>query len=364
MNDSNKLRESGVEDRSYEALQRFAQAAHVKHVQPIPETWVKAVNRGDTKSEELIETRRMIDDYIRMGWNDDRIYVHVQNTNIEFLMEIGLSQENIELVRQQQNVELAGVPVQSRPAYRAALVKCVGSNIVPWETGDVKIGNNLLSLERLNMRGIPKEIFGPNICREVRVMSLAQNNLTRIGTGIANFVGLSQLKLTSNKIEYLSPEIGKLTRLKMLWLSQNSLRQVPVEIGQLTKLEGLFLNHNFLEFLPYTVGRLIHIKNLRFDNNPNLKCPPEEITKGGTNAVMAYLQALDQGDITGQVRLRNLKLKEFPIEILHPENLSCLSVHHTTLRGLDLSGNSIHDVCTHLSYFARACCDPSIFQAC
>ena len=25
-------------------------------------------------------------------WNDDRIYVHVQNTNIEFLMEIGLSQ--------------------------------------------------------------------------------------------------------------------------------------------------------------------------------------------------------------------------------------------------------------------------------
>jgi len=67
MNDSNKLRGSGVEDRSYEALQRFAQAAHVKHVQPIPETWVKAVNRGDAKSEELIETRRMIDDYIRMG---------------------------------------------------------------------------------------------------------------------------------------------------------------------------------------------------------------------------------------------------------------------------------------------------------
>jgi len=33
----------------------------------------------------------------------------------------------------------------------------------------------------------------------------------------------------------------------------------------------------------------------RFDNNPNLKCPPEEITKGGTNAVMTYLQALDQG---------------------------------------------------------------------
>ena len=307
-------------------------------VKPLPHVWEKPTTVG---KGQMVEIGRMVDDCLRQGFNDDMITTYMRNTQMEFMMQVGITPEQLEICRQKQNKELKGVPVKGRPAYREGLVKCLGSILIPWDTKTGGMGTNRLELAKLGMTAIPQELMHPPFSSEVRVMTFTDNQIEAVPPEIANCTELTQLKLFGNKLKSIPVEVIKLTRLKLLWLGNNNLQSVPNEVGQLQGLEALSLDQNELEMLPITLGRLTGLKELRVDKNPKMYGPPKHIVTMGRTRIMQYLRLMDTGDSTGVLNLRELNLTEIPREMLSDKVFNCLRIYRTTIRELYLDQNKL-----------------------
>jgi len=307
-------------------------------VKPLPHVWEKPTTAG---KGQMVEIGRMVDDCLRQGFNDDMIRTFMMNTQQEFMKHVGITPEQLEICRQQQNKKLKGVPVKTRPAYREALVKCLGSVLIPWDTKTGGMGTNRLELAKLSMTAIPQELMHPPFSSEVRVMTFTENQIESVPPEIANCTELTQLKLFGNKLKSIPTEVIKLTRLKLLWLGNNKLLSVPNEVGQLQGLEALSLDQNELEMLPITLGRLTGLKELRVDKNPKMYGPPKHIVTMGRTRIMQYLRLMDTGDSTGILKLKELQLTEMPREFLSSKVFNCLRVYGTTIRELYLDSNKL-----------------------
>ena len=101
-----------------------------------------------------------------------------------------------------------------------------------------------LFMRNRKLKDFPEEIF---LLPKLRILSLAQNNIT-----------------------YLPKNISKLTNLETLSLSRNKLITLPKEIGDLKKLKILNLNDNKLTYLPNTISKLNNLEDLHVTDNPNL----------------------------------------------------------------------------------------------
>ena len=318
----------------------FSRAGSMDGVTPLPDVWEKPSTLGPGKGQQ-VEIGRMIDDCLRQGYNDDMITSFLKNTQIEFMMHVGVTPEQLELCRRKQNAQLRGVPVKSRPAYRESLVKCLGSILIPWDTKAGGMGNNRLELAKLGMTAIPQELLHPPFSNEVRNMTFTENQIESVPAEIANCTELTQLKLFGNKLKSIPVDVIKLSRLKLLWLGNNKLQSVPNEVGQLTGLEALSLDQNELEMLPITLGRLSNLKELRVEKNPKMYGPPKHIVTMGRTRIMHYLRLMDSGDQTGILNLKDLNLTELPREMLSSKVFNCLRVHGSTITELYLDQNKL-----------------------
>ena len=326
--------------RAASQFSRMASDDSIPGVTPLPEVWEKPSSLGEGKGQK-VEVGRMIDDLLRQGYNDDMVKSFMQQHQIEFFMQVGITAEQIEICRRKQNRALRGVPVKSRPAYREALVNCLGSVLIPWDTKKGGMGTNRLELAKLGMTSMPLEILRPPFSPEVRVLNLTDNQIEEVPPEISNCSELTQLKLFGNKLKSIPVEIVKLNRLKLLWLGSNKLKSVPNEVGRLTGLEALSLDQNELEMLPITLGRLSGLKELRVDKNPKMYGPPKHIVTMGRTRIMHYLRLMDHGDMTGVLTLKELNLTELPREMLSNKVFNCLREHETTIRELYLDQNKL-----------------------
>lgn len=278
---------------------------------------------------------------IRQGKTNEKVAEFLQTEYPEYILAEGISDKQINLVRERQAIELSGVPVKSRSMYREAVVKCMGGLIVPWDEKSGTYANNRLEIDKLGITQIPEELFSEDYAHNIRVLSLTENLITTIPPEISRLTDMTQMRLFGNKLSSIPAEIGKLKGLKILWLGNNKLQSVPLELGKLTGLEALSLDQNLLELLPITLGRLTNVKDLRLDNNPKLRSPPPHVVQNGTRAMLQYLRTLDAGDVSGRVNLSNYQLTEFPVELLEPRVFNCLRVHQTTITELKLDSNQI-----------------------
>ena len=290
---------------------------------------------------QMVEIGRIIDDCLRQGFNDDMVATYMRTNQNEFMMKVGITPEQLELCRRKQNVALRGVPVKSRPAYREALVKCLGSMLIPWDTKAGGMGTNRLELAKLGLTAIPLELLQPPFSNEVRVMTLTDNHIEVVPPEIANCTELTQLKLFGNKLTTVPVDVIKLTRMKLLWLGNNKLKSVPNEVGQLSGLEALSLDSNLIEMLPITLGRLTGLKELRVEKNPSMYGPPTHVVTMGRTRIMHWLRLMDAGDRTGILNLRDLNLTELPREMLTNKVFNCLRLYGTTITELYLDQNKL-----------------------
>jgi Leucine-rich repeat (LRR) protein len=302
----------------------------------IAEVWTRAGGKR-------IPMRRMLDDFMRQGWTDSQIMVYMGEQFMDFYKEVGLKVDMLGRVRERYNSEMSGVPHRSRPAYREAIVKCIGNVIAPWDSKVNPIGSARLELGKLAITELPAEVYKVPFIKVMRVLALQDNQLSLVPREIGLFVELTQLRLQWNRIESVHADIGKLRNLKVLWLSNNLIKMLPWEIGLLWRLEGLGLDNNQIEYMPITLGRLTNLSELRMGNNPPQKSPPPHIAKQGNKPMVAYLRLLDTGDITGRLELKSLSLVKFPHEILLPFLFKRLR-QGSTLTALDLSNNEISDI--------------------
>ena len=87
-------------------------------------------------------------------------------------------------------------------------------------------------------------------------------------TSIQRQTKLEKLDLDGNKLTELPAEISDLRELRVLSVNNNQLVGLPTNIQRLTKLEKLYLYGNKLTELPAEIGDLRKLKMLSVIRNP------------------------------------------------------------------------------------------------
>jgi leucine-rich repeat protein SHOC2 len=115
------------------------------------------------------------------------------------------------------------------------------------------------------------------ICRlsALRVLDLANNQLTSVPAEIGQLTSLQWLYLSYNQLTSVPAEIWQLTSLTQLYLGGNKLTSVPTEIGQLTSLSGLSLGGNQLTSVPAEIWQLTSLRELYLGGNQLTSVPAE-----------------------------------------------------------------------------------------
>jgi hypothetical protein len=131
----------------------------------------------------------------------------------------------------------------------------------------------LVGLTKLNKefkyKGSIYELYSTNI------LSLDNNQITKLPPEIDNLNNLRELRLNNNQIKTLPPEIGKLINLQSLCLFDNQIKILPPEIGKLSNLRGLYLSNNQIKILPPEIGNLSNLQELVLHKNQIKILPPE-----------------------------------------------------------------------------------------
>ena len=134
---------------------------------------------------------------------------------------------------------------------------------VPAEIGRLS-ALRLLSLADNELTSVPAEI---GLLASLECLDLGLNQLTRVPAEIGQLTSLEVLWLYNNKLTSLPTEIGQLTSLRKMSLTGNQLTSVPMEIWQLTSLTWLDLDDNLLTSLPAEIGQLTSLRGLHLTRN-------------------------------------------------------------------------------------------------
>ncbi len=160
---------------------------------------------------------------------------------------------------------------------------------IPPELGQL---SNLqdLSLHNNQLTQIPPEL---GQLSNLQDLSLHNNQLTQIPPELGQLSHLRELFLHNNQLTQLPSELSQLSNLQTLQLGGNKLTQLPPELGQLSNLQTLLLGRNNLTQLPPELGQLSNLQELSLKSCP-LLTPPPEIISQGIQAILTFLQELQQ----------------------------------------------------------------------
>jgi GTPase SAR1 family protein len=148
---------------------------------------------------------------------------------------------------------------------------------------------------------------------KLQILDLFFNQLTRLPRSLSDLSELNILTLSGNNFSSFPDVILSLHSLEELYAIQNEIEQLPNEIGSLTKLKTLRLGGNIiaprnfyaeakgygnkLTSLPHGLTKLTQLVELDLDGNP-LNLDIAAAYEQGTEAVMQYLRARAEGEVT------------------------------------------------------------------
>lgn len=116
-----------------------------------------------------------------------------------------------------------------------------------------------VELNRLDLETIPDKIFE---FKNIKMLSLSSNLITKIPDKISNLKNLEEFYLDRNKIVELPESIGELPKLKKLILSNNKIKHLPDTFYNLSNLELLNIISNELEEIKDDVLKLSKLEYL------------------------------------------------------------------------------------------------------
>ena len=162
-----------------------------------------------------------------------------------------------------------------------------------WEGVTIENGRVVeLELEEFGLTGaVPAEV---GRLSALRVLSLADNELTSVPAEIGQLTSLEWLSLGENQLTSVPAEVGQLTSLRRLYLGCNQLTSVPAEIGQLTSLTELSLDGNQLTSLPAEIGQLTSLTELYLSGNQLTRVPAEIGQLASLEGLLPLRQSADE----------------------------------------------------------------------
>lgn len=131
----------------------------------------------------------------------------------------------------------------------------------------------MLDLSRMSLAALPPEI---GQCRNLRHLSLCDNQLTRLPPELAECARLGLIFLDGNRFRTLPPVLRDCRELAQLSLDRNDLRTFPAELLEYQELGNLSLTATGLTELPAEIGRMRKLRFLRLDGN-SLTALPESL---------------------------------------------------------------------------------------
>jgi hypothetical protein len=175
----------------------------------------------------------------------------------------------------------------------------------------VSVGKKSISISRLGLKTIPKELFdvidlqeltlGNNqltdlpkefaVFKELRILSMQRCQLKKIPEVLFNLKNLHTLNLSRNKIESIPESIDSLTGLKNLTLAKNQIKTIPTTIGNLNRLSILELRGNLISKLPTEMSNLKSLTKITLAGNP-ITFPHGKALKGILPSQNALFQVL------------------------------------------------------------------------
>ncbi|WP_417430928.1 T9SS type A sorting domain-containing protein [Halpernia sp.] len=199
---------------------------------------------------------------------------------------------------------------------------------------ELSIGHNHFIISDIN-------VFLQNF-NQLKVLDIANLNLTAVPQKISTLNTLESLDLSDNQLKTGFNYLSNLTNLKELNLSGNLLTTLPTELGNLTQLITLNLSRNLLKTNYETpITNLKNLEWLSLENNL-LENPPSNIG-GFTNLIQLNLgRNLISGNLSSLLNLKNLEqlyldhnlLKDaFPADLLTLPKLQMLSLTGNKLSG-------------------------------
>ena len=133
---------------------------------------------------------------------------------------------------------------------------------------DIKKKVNFLSITQLDLTNnklltIPSYIFQfTNLIKLV----LDKNIITIIPPNVGEFTFLKHFSINNNNIFYLPNEINNISNtLEQLDISLNKIRFLNLEIGELTKIKKLYSHSNRFIALPTSIYKMINLEELSLD---------------------------------------------------------------------------------------------------
>ncbi|KAG7383608.1 hypothetical protein PHYPSEUDO_003534 [Phytophthora pseudosyringae] len=207
-----------------------------------------------------------------------------------------------------------------------------------------EIGDALVKLVRLNLRGNPtlkrlpnslqqlrdlsildisacdqkrlgKDVFGSQL-QSLRSLNLSFNALSTLPDGVGAISKLQELNFKSNALGSLPSAVGNLSELVILNGENNALQWLPPGCGEhWGLLEVLRLSHNGLAALPDTLGLLRSLRTLHLSNNRLTGLPLE----------LGALTSLRELDVSWN------QLASIPDELGCLESLTTLNLSHNQL---------------------------------
>ncbi|KAM7538314.1 hypothetical protein Aperf_G00000076912 [Anoplocephala perfoliata] len=198
-------------------------------------------------------------------------------------------------------------------------------------------------LDANQIKELPSAFFR---LEKLRILSVSDNELTRIPPGIGNFSSLVELDISRN-------EIVSLKKLQKLELRDNYLNNLPGTFGELSNLEFLDLGGNDFVSIPPSIGSLHNLLELWLDDNQMTSLPNSVLfalkrSYPDIASEIGNLHALQQIDvsenrltslpstISGLTSLSDLNLTQnfldcLPDEIGQLGNLSVLKLNRNQL---------------------------------
>ena len=224
---------------------------------------------------------------------------------------------------------------------------------VPEELGQL-IKLRRLNLSRNHLKLIPKSLGN---LTKLWKLSLFNNDLVILPEELGNLINLQQLSLHQNRLTSVPKKLGQLANLKVLRLHQNQLTVIPKELSSFINLKQLSLHQNQLTTIPKELGQLTKLEILRLNYNPNLVSPPPEVSKQGTQAILAYLReqryngehqwiskllVVGEGGVGKTSLLRALRGESFKVQqtSTHGIEIKALNLAHPTEADVNMTLNT------------------------